>query len=102
MEKVVGAFEARRNLGTLIEEAYYKKESVIIKNHGRPMAALISIEDYDRMRRLAKDHVFAALQAVWARNKDVPEAELQRDVKRAMDLLHAERSTRRPSRERKK
>lgn len=91
MEKTIGAYEARRNLGTLIEEAYYKKESFIIKNHGRPMAAIISIEEYERMRELAKGQVFAFLQSVWEQNKDIPAAELEQDVKRALQRLRKER-----------
>ena len=102
MEKVIGAFEARRNLGTLIEEAYYKNESFIIKNHGRPMAAIISIGDYEHMRQLAKDQVFTFLQSVWEQNKDVPAKQLEQDVKQALTLLHKERSERRKPRERKK
>lgn len=87
----MGAFEVRRNLGILIEEAYYKKESVIIKNHGRPMAAIISIEDYERMRQLAKGQVFTLLQSVWDENKEIPTEQLEREVKRALTILHKER-----------
>lgn len=102
MEKTIGAFEARRNLGTIIQEAYYKKEAFIIKNHGRPMAAIISIDDYERMRQLAKGQVFAFLQSVWEQNKDIPAANLEQDVKRALDLLHKERKEKRTARARKK
>jgi prevent-host-death family protein len=102
MEKIVGAFEARRNLGTLIAEAYYRKESFIIKNHGRPMAAIIPIEDYERLQQLAKDQVFVFLQSVWEKNKDVPAAKLEQDVKRALTMLHKERNGQRRARARKK
>ena len=36
--KPVGAFEARRTFGRLIEEAYYQKDAFIIERSGRPMA----------------------------------------------------------------
>jgi prevent-host-death family protein len=75
MEKTIGAFEARRSLGKLIEEAFYKKDSFIIERSGRPMAVLVSIDDYQRWERLGKDRVFTMIEAVQKRNAKVPSDE---------------------------
>lgn len=90
MEKTIGAFEARRNLGKMIEEAYYRKDSFIIERSGRPMAVLVSIEDYQKWQRLAKEQVFAMLQTAQKRSAKVSPAEADRDVRDALKNLKQE------------
>lgn len=90
MEKTIGAFEARRSLGKLIEEAYYKKDSFIIERSGRPMAVIVSIEDYQKWQRLAKERVFAMIEPVQKRNAKAPTAEVERDVRDALKSLKQE------------
>lgn len=87
MEKTIGAFEARRSLGKLIEEAFYKKDSFIIERSGRPMAVLVSIDNYQLWQRVAKDQVFTMTGAVQKRNAKVPSAELERDIRDALKTL---------------
>ncbi len=99
MEKTIGAFEARRNLGKLIEEAFYKKDSIIIERSGRAMAVLISIEDYQKWQRLAKEQAFAMIEAAQKRNEQVPPAELERDVRESLKTLRQERRNRKSSHE---
>lgn len=43
MAKVVSALKARRNLGELIDKAYYKGEETIIEKKGKPIARITSI-----------------------------------------------------------
>ena len=43
MEKQIGAFEARRKFGQLLEEAFYNKDSFIVQRAGRPMAAVVPL-----------------------------------------------------------
>lgn len=98
MEKKIAAFEARRSLGKLIEEAFYRKDSFIIERSGRPMAVLVSIEDYQRWQRLAKDQVFAMIEAVQKRNAKSPSSELERDIREALKSLRREARAERKSR----
>lgn len=90
MEKTIGAFEARRSFGKLIEEAYYKKDSFIIERSGRPMAVIVSIEDYQKWQRFAKEQVFGMIEVVHKRNSKVPAAELERDVNESLKQLRQE------------
>lgn len=90
MEKTIGAFEARRSLGKLIEEAFYNRDSFIIERSGRPMAVLVSIDDYQRWRRLGKEQFFTMLESTQKRNAKVPAAELERDVEHAVKRLRQE------------
>lgn len=54
MEKQIGAFEARRKFGQLLEEAFYNKDSFIVNRAGRPMAVIVSYDEYQQWRTLAK------------------------------------------------
>jgi len=43
MEKVVDATVARRQLGTLLDEVYYKGESIIIERKGKALAKIVPL-----------------------------------------------------------
>ena len=90
MEKTIGAYEARRRFGQLIEEAYYKRDHFIVERSGRPMAAIVSIEDYEKWRRLAKEGIFSLIEPVWQRNVDVPAEEIEDDIKSGIAQLREE------------
>src|SRR5690348_15434663 len=92
MEKTIGAFEARRSLGKLIEEAFYQKDSFIIERSGRPMAVIVSIDDYQTWQRLAKEEVFALLAKGQHAARKTPPASIERDIKSALHQLRRERS----------
>ena len=90
MEKTVGAYEARRQFGRLIEEAYYQKDSFVVERSGRPMAAIVPIDAYQRWQRVAREHVFLMLEEIWQRNAGVPDEVLEREVDLALDTLRQE------------
>jgi len=90
MEKVVGAFEARRRFGQLIEEAFYKKDNFVVERSGRPMAVIVPIDVYRRWQRLAKERVFIMLEEVWRRTENIPAEELEADVEQALANLRRE------------
>ncbi len=90
MEKTIGAFEARRMFGQLIEEAFYKKDAFIIERSGRPMAVLVSIDDYQRWQQLGKEQFLTLLHAAQKRNAKAPAADLERDIERGLKQLRQE------------
>jgi len=90
MEKTVGAYEARRRFGRLIEEAFYRHDHFIVERGGRPMAAIVSIDDYKSWQRLARERVFELIEPVWQRNAAEPEDELEADVTSALGRLRQE------------
>ncbi len=47
--KKIGAFEAKNRLSELLDAAE-NGEEVIITKHGRPVAKLVPVEDFDRAR----------------------------------------------------
>jgi prevent-host-death family protein len=90
MEKTIGAWEARRRFGQLIEEAFYHKDYFVIERSGRPMAVIVPVDDYRRWQRLAKERIFIMLEEVWDRTQAVPAAELEADIEEALDTLRQE------------
>ena len=64
MEKTVGAYEAPRRFGQLIEEAFYRHDRFIVERGGRPMAASVSIDAYHAWQRLAKERVFQTIEPI--------------------------------------
>jgi prevent-host-death family protein len=43
MVKKMNALKARKNLGQLLEEVYYKGDQYVIERAGRPMAAVVPV-----------------------------------------------------------
>ena len=43
MVKKINALKARKNLGQLLEEVYYKDNQYVIERAGRPMAAVVPV-----------------------------------------------------------
>ncbi len=47
MEKIIDVTTARRQLGTLLDEVFYKKDTIIIERKGKPLAQIIPFEEID-------------------------------------------------------
>jgi prevent-host-death family protein len=88
MEKVISAMTARRNLGQILEKAFYKGDSFIIERAGKPMAAVIPIEQYRHWQR-ERDQIFAMIDEVQQRTRQVPVEELEADIEAAVDAAKA-------------
>lgn len=79
--KTVSATEAKNRLGALIGEAADGHEDVIIENHGRPLAVLISYDYYRELlearqrqrRQEAMDELQKLREDVRAQNQDLDE-----------------------------
>ena len=55
--KVIAAREAKSNFGELLDIA--QREPVTVTKKGRPVAVVVSAEEYDRMERI-EDAIWAA------------------------------------------
>ncbi len=97
MEKIIGAYEARRRFGQIIEEAYYRRDHFIVERSGRPMAVIVPIEDYEKWQRLAKARFFGLLEQAQDRNAGSSTEELQGEVEEALTNLRRESHARKAS-----
>ena len=58
VQKIVAATEVRNGLGDLLNRDYRREEHIVVEKLGIPVAAIISMSDYDEFRRfLAKQQL---------------------------------------------
>lgn len=73
----------RQNLGEFLNQVQYRHDSVVITKDGKPVAALVDIELFEKFRRLREtfDSVLAALGAAYA---GVPAEQAEAEVAEAL------------------
>jgi prevent-host-death family protein len=54
--KIIGASEARDVFSELVSRVAYTHERVVIERRHKPMAALISVEEFELFERLLEDY----------------------------------------------
>ena len=79
MERVITVTELRNRTRDIMEEAKYKGQRIIVKTLGKPMAAIVGVQDYQKLVELEKQEVerekrFELLRQAAARN-DMTEEE---------------------------
>src|SRR6185503_4955237 len=72
------ASQARQEFSQLLNKVFRRETRVIVEKSGIPVAAIISAEDLKRLQQLEEQRQrnFAAIEAVGAAFKDVPDEEL--------------------------
>ncbi len=93
MRRSVSALKARGNLGQILEGVYYRGDEYIIERAGRPMAAVVPVEQYEQWRR-EREEFFTLVDEVRERNRNIPEQEVARDVAAAVREVRAARKRR--------
>ncbi len=84
------AMTVRQNLGDLLNEVQYRKGKVIITKAGKPVAALVDIALFERIRKL--DEEFDRMREELARAfADVPEKQVEALVDEAVKEARARR-----------
>ena len=68
----VNAVNFRQNLGEMLNQVQYRKDSVVIHKDGKPVAALVDAELFARIRRMRErfDELSSRIAAAYS---DVPE-----------------------------
>jgi len=79
----VSAVKFRQNLGEMLNQVQYRKDSIVIKKDGEPVAALVDVELFERIRRMRSrfDELTAKLAADFA---NVPEEEGMAEIDRVV------------------
>lgn len=93
MTKTVNALKARKNLGQLLEEVYYKGDQYVIERAGRPMAAIVPVWQLEEWQK-RRDRFFGMLEELRRKNKAVKPEVIEREVKEAIRAVRA-KTTRR-------
>ncbi len=72
MEKIIGAFEARRQFGKILHEVITKGSQFVVERHGEPVAVVVPVELYDQWKK-ARSEFFDRLRAVSERANLTPQ-----------------------------
>lgn len=78
MEKVIAAFDARRQFGTVIRDVVANGDRFVVERHGDPVAALGPIEVYEQWKQQRQTFFDQLRQA--ASRADLPEQEASGDA----------------------
>jgi prevent-host-death family protein len=94
MIKESTAMTVRQNLGELLNEVQYRRDRILITRAGKPVAALVDIETFDRLRKL--DEEFDRLRTELARSfEKVPQTEGVNLIDEAVRATRKKRTVRR-------
>jgi len=88
MEKIVGAFEARRQFGQILKDVSGRGESYVVEYHGEPVAAVVPLRDYEEWKR-KREVFFDALEAM-ASNADLSTEEAEKLAEEAVQWARRE------------
>lgn len=87
----VGSREARNKFSELLGSVRFGKEEVIMERSGKPMAALIPIEIYERF--IAERRVrFEVLESIRSCLPDISSEEIEKDVSYAISMVREGRA----------
>lgn len=94
MPKHVGAREARSKFSDLLGSVRFGNEEVILERSGKPMAAMVPIETYERLVEERRTR-FEVLDRIRARLPDIPVEKIEQDVIDAILSVRSGRAARR-------
>jgi prevent-host-death family protein len=93
------ASDVRANWANLLNKVYKGETEVVVEKSGIPVAAVVSAKDYENLKRIQAQRAerFAILDRLRDAFKDVPQAELEREVGKAVAQARAELRAKRAS-----
>ena len=93
MTQTIAASEARQHFSQLLNQVFRRERRIVIEKSGVPVAALISADDLEQLRRLEEQRRedFAVLDRIREAFRGVPAEEIEREVARAVDEVRAEK-----------
>ena len=89
----ISAVNFRQNLGDMLNQVQYRHDSVVINKDGKPVAALVDAQLFERIRRM-QGRFDALCKRIEQGYASVPEAEGMAEIEAAIAL---ERTQNKPS-----
>ena len=91
MTRRVAVKDARANFSDVLSQVCYGQEPVIVEHKGKPVAVLISPEQWERYQQQTKDRLFEAIDRLQERNRDADPEEVEREVSEVVEEVRRER-----------
>jgi prevent-host-death family protein len=88
MVKRLSAKEARDRFAEILGQVHFGKDTVIVEKAGKPVAAVIDMERYERLAR-AWDEPFAVLDRIRTKNRDKDPERVESDIAAAVAEVRA-------------
>ncbi|MCX6020363.1 MAG: type II toxin-antitoxin system Phd/YefM family antitoxin [Chloroflexi bacterium] len=90
MTKRISSDEARAHFTDVLGSVFSTKEPIIVERNGKPLAVMISPEQYETMRQEI-DRAWRSIETVQQRNADKDADEVLRDITEAVEAVRQER-----------
>ncbi len=81
--RIIDTKTVREQLGDLLDQARYRGYEFVIQRRGKPLAALISYDAFERYHRQRKE-AFKVFEEIWAANEGVDPDRVAVDAERAV------------------
>ncbi|MDH5497208.1 MAG: type II toxin-antitoxin system Phd/YefM family antitoxin [Nitrospira sp.] len=94
MVKTLSAKAIQNEFPSLLGRVRRKKDTVIVEEQGQPVAAMMPFDRYQLLTK-KRNQLFAVIDRVWAKNKNVPARQALRDATQAVKHTRATRRSRR-------
>jgi prevent-host-death family protein len=83
MLKKISAMKARQNLGQILNEVSLRGDSFIIERAGKPLAALVDLEQFQQLQE-DQNAALEAVKSTWKKLKGVATEEFQAALAEAL------------------
>ena len=92
MTQTMKVTDAREHWSAVIGAVFRRQKRVVLEKAGIPVAALVSTEDLERLRRYDAERAadFAVIDRMRDAFKDVPDEELEAEIAKAVEEARAE------------
>lgn len=90
MVRRMSSKEARNNFSDIVGSVFYTKEPVVVEKNGRPMAVVISPDDYARYQKSEKQQLFQTIRQIQKHNRDKDPEAMEADIAAAVEEARQE------------
>ena len=93
IQKIIGATEVRNHLGSLLNRVFRGEEHLVVEKSGIPVAAIISMQDYEEYRRYVAQQLHIELGrklGAEAERQGLTEEKLIADMEEARATVYEE------------
>ncbi len=96
MTQTMKASDVRQQWSQTLNKVFRKETRVVVEKSGIPVAAIVSAEDLAWLQELdaRRDELFRAIDETQAAFADVPEEELEQEIRKAIANVRAENQRR--------